>query len=80
MGFLQDLFLPFGFQSQNIINPYMPQVEIFEFVHDIHTCYLENFKEQNLKRKNFNYIPLFSYEAFQTWNSRKNHCYIVHNI
>jgi len=52
MGFLQGLFLPFGFQSQNI-NPHMPEVEIFEFVHDIHTRYLENFKEQEFEEKKF---------------------------
>jgi len=31
----------------------MPEVEIFEFVHDIHTCYLENFKEQEFEEKKF---------------------------
>ena len=35
------------------INPYMPEVEIFEFVHDIHICYLENFKEQEFETKKF---------------------------
>jgi hypothetical protein len=31
----------------------MPEVEIFEFVHDIHVCYLENFKEQEFEEKFF---------------------------
>ena len=29
----------------------MMEVEIFEFVHDIHTCYLEIFKEQEIEEK-----------------------------
>jgi hypothetical protein len=31
----------------------MPEVEIFEFVHDIHICYLEKFKEQEFEEKTF---------------------------
>jgi len=31
------------------MNPYMPEVEIFKFVHDIHVCYIENFKEQEFE-------------------------------
>ena len=27
----------------------MPEVEIFEFVHEIHICYLEKFKEQEFE-------------------------------
>jgi len=37
----------------HVINPYIPEVEIFEFVHDIHMCYLENFKEQAFEEKKF---------------------------
>jgi hypothetical protein len=29
----------------------MPEVEIFEFMNDIHICYLENFKEQEFEEK-----------------------------
>jgi hypothetical protein len=29
----------------------MPEVEIFEFVHDIHVCYLKKFKEQEFEEK-----------------------------
>jgi len=49
MGFLQGLFLQFGFQSQYVINTHMTEIEIFEFVHDIHICYLENFKEKEFE-------------------------------
>jgi hypothetical protein len=37
----------------HLLNPYMPEVEIFEFVHHIHICYLQNFKEQEFEEKNF---------------------------
>ena len=29
----------------------MPEVEIFEFMHEIHICYLEKFKEQEFEEK-----------------------------
>jgi len=29
----------------------MPEVEIFEFVHEINVCYLEKFKEQEFEEK-----------------------------
>ena len=35
------------------LNSYMREVEIFEFVHDIQICYLENFKEQEFEEKKF---------------------------
>ena len=38
-------------KSCSAINSYMMEVEIFEFVHDIHTCYLEIFKEQEIEEK-----------------------------
>jgi len=66
MEFLQGLFLPLGFQSQNIINPHMPEVEIFEFVHDIHVCYIENFKEQEFEEK-----KLLLYSIVELWGIPK---------
>jgi len=33
------------------LNPFMPEVEIFEFVHKIHIYYLEKFKEQEFEEK-----------------------------
>jgi hypothetical protein len=56
------------------------RLQFFECVHDIHICYLEKFKKQEFEEKKFYYIPLLSYEAFQKWNSRQNHYYIVHNV
>ena len=29
----------------------MPEVEIFEFMHEIHICYLEKIKEQEFEEK-----------------------------
>jgi hypothetical protein len=47
----------------------MPDVVIFEF----------KFKEQEFEEKKNYYISLLSYVAFQKWNTRQKHCYIVHN-
>jgi len=62
------------------INLFMPEVEIFEFLHEIHICYLEKFKEQEFEEKKFYFISLLSYVAFQKWNTRQNNYYIVHNV
>jgi hypothetical protein len=35
------------------IYPFMPEVAIFEFVHDIYICYLEKFKKQEFEEKMF---------------------------
>ena len=38
------------------INPFIPEVEIFEFGHEIHICYLEKFKEQEFEEKKLLYF------------------------
>jgi len=35
------------------INQFMPEFEIFQFVHDIHICYIEKFKEQEFEETKF---------------------------
>ena len=41
----------------------MPEVEIFEFVHEINVCYLEKFKEQEFEEKKnviiFHYLVMW---------------------
>jgi len=44
----------------------MPEVEIFEFVHYIHICYLEKFKEQEFEEKKF-----LLYSIFELWGVPK---------
>jgi hypothetical protein len=51
-----------------------------EFMHEIHICYLEKFKEQEFEEEFFYYISLLSYEVFQKCNTRQIHCYIVLNV
>ena len=31
------------------LNPFMPKVEIFEFMHEIHICYVEKYKKQEFE-------------------------------
>ena len=42
----------------------MPEVEIFEFLHEIHML-PRKFKEREFEEKKFYYISLLSYVAFQ---------------
>jgi len=46
------------------IKLFMPEVEIYYFVHEFHICYLEKWKKQEFEEKKY-YIPLLSYVAFQ---------------
>lgn len=46
------------------INPFILEVENFEFVREIHVCDLHIFKEEDFEDKNY-FVPFLNYVVFQ---------------